>query len=541
MEGKIFTGILLSVILISLSLFIVDAAFTASIDPSTLSQSANTTTWKVTNINETLPFNISVSPFNIAGEGTYVARFSGGAITNINSSVPRTLVLTPSIPIDFSNFKIGKTYPGTIHNSLDNTTLSINIVKSYCASGEVGNNLTISEVDIANNGEGDENTWMSLDEIELKITVDNNNNADDSERIDTIVKVGLYATNGQEKLGLDKIKFGNIKGGDDKTMTVTFEVPADLGIDESNYQLLIKAYRSGHEDEICIVYPQSVGVDREDNEDRYVILRNITLSPSPVSCGDSITLNARAVNIGTDDQDKVKVSLFNKELGLNLYQVINNLNEGEEQDVQFDFRIPQNVSAKSYNLQLSNKYDYNGDYSSDSDNAYDQSSESFNVLANVANCQASQSASITASLQTPSADVKAGNQIIIKATLRNTGASSTTYTLTLPGSEAFSTTASINPQTITLTSGQSQDILITLNLNSDASGDYTFNIVASSGTTPITAQPVSLSVAGTGASNITGSTILNSVKANWFIWVIVLINIILIVAIIIVAVKVSKA
>jgi len=549
MKGKILTGILLSMIL---ALALVSAAtFTASINPSTFldSDSVNSTTLTVTNNPSQPPLNISFDPFSILGEGSYVVQFPGGSITNISTS--KTLTLTPSSSIVYSNFKLGKPYSGTLtvkntDNASDSNLITINLVKSFCDYGETGTNLSISSVDITNNGEGDEDSWMPLDEIELKIKVDNNN-ADEDDKIDTSVEVGLYDSNGKEQLDLDKISFRKkIKGGDNNRMTVTFEVPADLGVDESSYNLYIKAYQKGNEDEICTSrfdseFSRDISVDREDNTDRMVIADNFQIEPSPVSCGNDVILTARIVNIGDEDQDKVKVSLFNRELGINLYQVINDMEQGDEQNAKFSFKIPGNATEKTYKFDLTNKYSFNDNYNPDEDAAYDDTSETFPITLSVQGCASpiTKNAAITASLETPEENVKAGNEITIKATIRNTGDETTTYIMSLEGNEAFSTLQNINPSTLTLDAGQSKDALITLKLNNDASGEYTFNIKASFDTKEVS-QPVSLSVTGK-AAGITGSAIIESIKGNWFIWVIVLINIILIIAIIVVAVRISKA
>ena len=68
---------------------------------------------------------------------------------------------------------------------------------------------------------------------------------------------------------------------------------------------------------------------------------------------------------------------------------------------------------------------------------------------------------ITAILETADSDVKAGKEITIKATIKNTGNETTTYTFGLEGNELFSTLKSITPSSLTLTAGQSQDVSIT--------------------------------------------------------------------------------
>jgi hypothetical protein len=310
MKAKIVLGILLTVLLVNL---VSAASFSVSPASLTFSQSVSSENFTAANLNLSVPLNILFSSLSIAGESSSSAVFNVvGDPNNITAS--RQFTVQPSPSIDYSNFKVGKTYSGTllISNALipsDTQSLAVTIAKSYCSNGELGTNLSISSVDITNNGEGDDTTWKPLDEIKIEVTVDNNND-DESDKIDTIVKIGLYNPDGKEKLSLDKLKFGKISGGNDKTMSVTFTVPSDLGIDESDYQLDVKAYQNSKEEEICTSDTTDISVDREDNEDRYVILNDIIVDPTSASCGNDITLTANAVNIGSDDQDKVKVTLM---------------------------------------------------------------------------------------------------------------------------------------------------------------------------------------------------------------------------------------
>ena len=93
---------------------------------------------------------------------------------------------------------------------------------------------------------------------------------------------------------------------------------------------------------------------------------------------------------------------------------------------------------------------------------------------------------------------------------------------------------SIDPQTVTLSPGQSKDASILLNVDQAAQGDKEFTIRAVYGTAGDKAveQKVSLSIAKSQATDY--QAVVNHFKNNWFIYLIVLVNVILIIAIIIV-------
>ena len=95
---------------------------------------------------------------------------------------------------------------------------------------------------------------------------------------------------------------------------------------------------------------------------------------------------------------------------------------------------------------------------------------------------------------------------------------------------------SIEPRSITLNPGESRDINLVLTVNKDAQGDNELTIRATSDGQVIAEQRISLLVGK--ASGITGDAQLgpfvNHLRNNWFIYLIVLVNVVLIIAIILV-------
>ena len=100
--------------------------------------------------------------------------------------------------------------------------------------------------------------------------------------------------------------------------------------------------------------------------------------------------------------------------------------------------------------------------------------------------------------------------------------------MSVSGNSAWSSLKSIDPQTLVLNAGESKTVNILLNIDADAEGEKEFTITSTSGD-KTTEQKVLLSLT---KSNATSSIIANHLKANWFIYVIVLVNIILIITII---------
>ena len=243
-------------------------------------------------------------------------------------------------------------------------------------------------------------------------------------------------------------------------------------------------------------------------------------------------------NIGDDDEEQTRVRLYNKELGLDLNQVIReNLDAGDKDNVEFTFDVPKDAAEKTYTLELRTFYSYDED-----DDTYDDNSKPFFAYLKVSgNCvssvQEQSLASITAEL---GSDAVAGKQLVIEGTLKNIGTQTTIYTLAVSGITSWATLNEISPSTLTLEAGKSADFTIYLNVDDDVEGEQSLSIKATHDT-KTTEQDVIVEIQGKTSGFLTGSAIGEHLRNNWFIWVIVLINVILIIAIIVVARRIVAA
>jgi len=549
MKGKIFLTLLVSAILLSTLV----SAVSFNVDKSSIlfMESYGSEQLTISNLNSSVLLDVSFTAPQIQDDegNTLLLSFSPNPLTGINTS---SAVTVNVISVDYSKLEVGKDYSGNLlikntADASDNKTVEVNFIKSFCKVGDIGGNLSITEVDIENDGQGDEDEWLPLDKIVIEVDVENEN-SDDDDKIDTVVEISLYDSDGEEYLDLDEVEIGKIEGGEEDTATFTFTVPADVGIDSGNYFLYVKAYEDGDEEEICTSrfdseYFKEISIDREDDDDRQVLFDEIEVTPYPALCNEEVTLRAKVYNVGEGDQEEVKVTAYNKDLGLDLYGIVSDLDEGDGATVEFTFLIPKNASEGTYQIKLQTRYDYDDDYMPEDDYAYDDVSElDYAQIKVEGNCisPTTKDAEITASLETSQDDVTAGKEVIIRATIKNSGEERTTYTIALDRYELFSTVTDIDPATLTLDAGRSGDVLITLKLASDAEGDNEFDIKALFGSEEVK-QAVTLGVSpSSGMFGITGLSIAESFRQNWIIWFVVLVNIILIIIIIVVAIKASR-
>ncbi len=238
---------------------------------------------------------------------------------------------------------------------------------SFCSTGQKGTALRIEKAKIKSSGK--KTTWTAGDTIDLEIEVANTGT---TTLQDVILELGLRNTNGKNEVkelnfkGSEnsRINLGNMKEEDEEETTFTFTVSPSLK--EGNYQLLLKAYKKGAESGVCTesvasfdrTTSQSITIEREDNEGRFIRFDKIGVTPTSLTCGDTIQLTSRVTNIGDEDQDRVKVLLRNSKLSLDMAQEIRSgLDEGEDTTVTFTTTLPESASG-IYDLELSAEYEY---------------------------------------------------------------------------------------------------------------------------------------------------------------------------------------
>ena len=365
-------------ILSVLALVLLSVSFASALTlstPSKLTANDNSSAFILTN-NDAVAVNATLSVSDIISGANRV-------VLDITPSTANALAAGDSVTAEISiqeiigNFEFGE-YTTTINAEsinadtgadVDTATATVTYLQSFCKSGEKGN-LDIRDIKIDNLGEGKDDEWQLLDEIQVTVEV-KNVGSDDID--DVFIEIGLFDSAGDNVIGdLDftsvdeeEADIGNINDGKTEEVTFEFVVPADFN--DGDYKLVVKAY-SDKDGEAAICadtssdldgdYFQAITVERESDEGKFISFQNINLSPSPATCGDTLTLMLDVYNIGDEDQDQVKVNVKSSALGIDTSQEIrNDLDQGDKQKLTFTFVVPQ-VADGSYNLELDSEYDY---------------------------------------------------------------------------------------------------------------------------------------------------------------------------------------
>lgn len=448
--------------------------------------------------------------------------------TNLNGSINETKRVTGTVT-GFQNEggnSLVVRINATAGNSRDDqTTFTVQIrneepdAENFCEFGDVGD-LEIADFVINNLGNGDDNEWEPLDRIEIEVEVENTNRDDDIRDVLVEIKImdGDQDVTNDFDIRDEEIDLGRINDDDSEVAVFEIdEVPADL--DEGTYRIFVKAYEDGDEDLNCVA--TSSDFDNSDNNDLYheieftrtedvaVIVKDSDLIENNIqaSCGDtSVEVTFPIYNIGVDKEDKVLVTLFNRELGVDEKVVVDDLRSGKRKDVTFFMNIPEDLSKDRYSLDIITYFDYDDDedeldvfaYDSNSDDDLD---ESYRINLDILNCEIPKP-TITAVL-TSSAMI--GEELVVTSTIRNNADKEADFLVSVSDFSNWAEILSEEVQTITLDAGESEELTIRFNPTESGTQSFKINVVVDGQTFE---QSVSLSVSEeegifNGINNIT--------------------------------------
>jgi len=460
------------------------------------------------------------------------------------TSISAANVLTTSVPtLNFASLLLGKIYTGSVFvtnsTALVNQTLPVNIMRTFCSNGSSTNTTRYIEVvSVKDKSSDDDWEWKPADTVTVAAKVKFENTADSDDSIDAVIQVALYDSVDHTFIDMDNEddleRDISLDEGSSLTEDFTIEVPIeDLEDSSDRYKLYVKVYEDGKETSVCkdnwnSQYSQNVQIQKNSYD---VIINDLEISSASVPCGQEVTITGTAVNIGSNDEDKVYVKATNVLLGVNLTTSTFALDEGDSNRFSFSFIVPTNAAEKAYTIYLQTHFKY-----SDSSDSFREESDAYEVDLTVDGCIPPVTATVTAGFNAETPKAIIGNQVIIEATVKNTGTASAAYTIDVSGNTAWSTLAEIDPKTFTLNAGEEKKVNIYLDISANAvEGDQTFTIKTTSGTYS-TEKTVQLAL----EKGLTSQAILNNMKQYWYIYVIALIILILVIAIIVAIVSLAK-
>lgn len=422
----------------------------------------------------------------------------------------------------------------TINDSLGNSTWTLYKLQVLALEAETckysdNGNLRIDIDDVSvEKGYGKDNDWFLLDGIEVKVEVENRG---DEKIKDIEVEWGLYDRDTDYWIIKEKESDFTLKSGDEKLVTLTFSLSKVKKFkDSGDYVLYVWATGEDAEfngEKTCVRDSENIDMIIEDD---FVIIGDLSIVETAF-CGGEVTISANVWNIGEDDQDEVVVLIYSKELGLADRVQIGDIDAFDSESLEFSFTVPKSLDEKTYAIKLIVYDDRGNIYENDYD---DDQSISYAYLKVEGGCAVAE-ASVSAVLESGG---QAGKQMVIKATITNTGDRTTTYSLNVAGYTDWASMAVLDTTLVTLESGKSQEVFVTFNVNKEISGEKLFVFEVVSENEIVLSQPVSVDITKrSGLFGITGNVLSGD---NKYVWGIGILNLILIILIIIIALRITR-
>jgi uncharacterized membrane protein len=263
-------------------------------------------------------------------------------------------------------------------------------------------------------------------------------------------------------------------------------------------------------------------------EKNFVVLYNLK-APEVSQCGSEAHISGDVWNIGSKDQEDIYLKIYNRELGIDEEIQIGDLDSFESTDFDLILQLPEDIVEKAYYLTIT-VYNEDNKVYKNKDDKESKSSLQLNVQGNCAVAKAS----VTAVLESGG---QAGKEMIVKATIKNTGKKTSSYSLNVGGYTGWASSATLDKSSLTLNAGQSEDVLLTFNVKRDALGNNLFTLDVLSGNELIVSQPVQVEITKKKFSLFGGNLFSGE---NKYVWGIGLLNLILIILIIVIAIRISR-
>lgn len=493
--------------------------------------------------------NSALSDISVTSSGDFSVSFAPSGLFDLAVGASRTITVSSD---ELGNLDFGSnivTILATATGGLSDS-VQFSIPGSFCEAGNQGGDLEIRNVKIDNTGSGKDDEWNLLDTVNIEVEI---KNIGDDKIQDIFVELALYDSDGTNVISdLDfdnsdeeQFDLGSLSDSDRDTAIFTVRVPADF--EDGSYKLAVKAYSDDvGEDEECIDTSsdlsddtfESIDINRESDDGKFIAFDDVVLTPSQLTCGDLGTIVADVYNIGDEDQDQVKVNLRNAELGIDQsFEIRNNLDQGDNEEVRFNFQIPQNAKDKIYTLELTSQYDYNrGNYRQNSDDSHPVTLQILGCSPTTGNggSMGGNMAAVSAFLDS---DAVAGEEIVVKATITNLQSGDATYIIDADGYQSWAALDDVSDRILDLSGGESSEVTFTFIADDDAEGQNSFDIKIQN-TAGGVDETKEVTVNISPKSTTGGSSF--DLGNNSFLWIIGIVNVVLIVLIIVVAVRISR-
>jgi len=459
------------------------------------------------------------------------------------------LIKVSSTDVDDLSFKDDNSLNVKATNgTLNSNTITLTVDNYFYDGANKGElEVSIDRINVEKGYGEDEEYWYPFDDIELKITIDNNGEWD-VENIELQLCLLDVSENkcilDEDDMEISEDDF-DIDSEDDNSVLVNFNVdPSDLREGNTDYTLYVSAV--GEVDDSDSDYDGDDTGDSDLQEDieirtneDFIIFDQVVITDSSgydndgeTSCGNEITLSANVWNIGDRDMDddEIFVLVYNRELGINEVISFNDgINSMDWELLETTLTIPSDTDEKSYFIKLTAYDDEDLDDNDIYENKEDEQSEFYQALK-ITNCGASSitQPTIRATLES---EAKVGEELVVSTIVTNND-DTNDFIFSLSEFEDWATLVSITPQTASIDKGEFAEVSIVLKPTVVGSHSFNINAIVNGNSYD---QPVSVNIAEKKPSvNIFGEI------GNTALYIITGVVTLLIVIVLVLIVKTSK-
>lgn len=332
-------------------------------------------------INQSVPFNLSTDetitlkatltfPKQTAGTDIVgqINATSGSLVpgqVNINVSVTQAPI-TGCMDVNATNYNANATVAGTCNYPEPELSFA-------CPASADDNDIEFDKLRDESDVE-DDWEWRPLEEVSILVKdVFHEIGSDDDDDADLVIELYFVDPANNTEVSSDIVDDTddleddmNLDYDEEEDFTFEFEIEGD--VEEGTYDLYVKIYEEDNEAGECIVVlEEDVKIEKKTRD---VIVNDVD-GPETVKAGDSVTFEVEAANLGSKDEDKVKIIAYNSELGILNSKEINDLDEGDKDTITLIVQIPEDALEGDYEITFSTEYDYDED-----DEIYDEESDS---------------------------------------------------------------------------------------------------------------------------------------------------------------------
>lgn len=427
---------------------------------------------------------------------------------SLNAGASDDIDVTASVDSDMKYGTYSTQITATSGTTTDSMDFTFRVKKKFCDSGAQGDRLVITNIEEPDSGDD----FILPATIPVEVDVKN----DYDEDLDAVLEARLFDVTDDVYVADEMSDEVSINDGDTETLKVELEIPIDIENGHS-FIVIIKVYEDGNENDQCEDDYVTVNINKDKNK---VILDKTIITPETVECDGDFSAQLKFANVGREDEDKVKVRIYNVNLGIDEEKTFS-VDENEYETVNFNaLHIPEDAEEGDYTLNIA--WDYNYD---DNDDEYDSSGDGEATINVEGNCKVPVYDVLISTQQLSTA--KPEEEVTIKVTLTNTGNEKTTYTIGATGYSEWATLESIDPKTLTLEAGNSG--YVNIKLTPEETGTKEFKVTVDF-QGKVETKDVTVKVMATSEAASWFEQTWFSIKHNWE-WV--LVNAVLAIAIIV--------